>query len=110
MLIFCDCDGKIDDDDDLAVTLVYKDAQRNIDFIAEFSDFKKTKKSAALSSVRNSSSSTSPFPISVQPFRCLAQEFRLTNSGAPNGSSSHAISFCFACKIMGEIGISTFIY
>ena len=47
MLIFCDCDGNVDDDDDLAVTLVYKNAPRNIDFIAEFGDFKTTKKSAA---------------------------------------------------------------
>ena len=36
-----DCDGNVDDDDDLSVTLVYKDTKRNMDFVC---DFKKTRK------------------------------------------------------------------
>ena len=37
-----DCDGcDVDDDDDLGVTLVYKDSKRNMDFV---SDIKKTRK------------------------------------------------------------------
>ena len=36
-----DCDGNVGDDDDLGVTLVFKDTKRNMDFV---SDFKKTGK------------------------------------------------------------------
>ena len=36
-----DCDGNVGDDDDLGVTLVFKDTKRNMDFV---SDFKKTRK------------------------------------------------------------------
>ena len=36
-----DWDGNVDDDDDLGVTLVYKDSNRNMDFVC---DFKKTRK------------------------------------------------------------------
>ena len=30
-----DCDGNVDDDDDLGVTLVYKDTKRNVDFVCD---------------------------------------------------------------------------
>ena len=36
-----DCGGNVDDDDDLSVTLVYKDTERNMNFVC---DFKKTGK------------------------------------------------------------------
>ena len=30
------CDGNVDYDDDLGVTLVYKDTERNMDFVGDF--------------------------------------------------------------------------
>ena len=71
MLIFCDCDGNVDDDDDLVVTLVYKDAPSNIDFNAEFGDLKRTKKSAAPLQWETLQHCLSQFPCSRVPFNLL---------------------------------------
>ena len=42
-----DWDGNVNDADDIGVTLVYEDAKRNRDFVAELGDLKKTRKSVA---------------------------------------------------------------
>ena len=36
--LIVDFDGNVDDDDDLGVTLVYKDTKRNMDFVGDFKE------------------------------------------------------------------------